>query len=187
MPAEQGPPPVLTEEENAALTAFYGKNLIIFYSVTGNTQDLANIIQSFTKGDLYRIDTVETYPTGEDLIPYAKKERDELRVPTLKGDPPNLADYEYIFFGTPVWFHDIPPATLLFLGQTDFKGKKIIPFVTAGGGPGDSIATITANVRNGQVLNPKLLTRYTSLAKDEIQKDVAFWLSTIMNSASTGH
>jgi flavodoxin len=175
---------LISAEDSAALETFFGKNLIIVYSVTGNTLDMANIIQSITKGDIYRIETEETYPSGEDLIPYAKKERDELRVPTLKGTPPSLEEYDYIFLGTPVWFHDIPPATLLFLSQTDFAGKKLIPFITAGGGPGDSIDSITKNAKNAKIVSSKLITRYAALPKNEIQVDIINWLKTIMNSDS---
>jgi flavodoxin len=169
----------LTDDEKAEIATFFGKNLIIVYSVTGNTLNLAETIQGITKGDIYRIETEETYPQGEELIPYAKQERDELRKPTLKGNPPDFSSYDYIFLGTPVWFHNIATATQLFLENTDFNGKKVVPFITAGGGPGDSLETLTNSIKNAQLLEAKVLTRYSKLSQEEINSEVAKWLKAI--------
>jgi flavodoxin len=168
----------LSSEEKEALAKFFGKNLIIVYSVTGNTLNMAETIKAVTGGEIYRIETVETYPSGKELIPYAKKERDELRNPTLKGSPPDFKEYDYIFFGTPVWFHDLPAATVLFLEKTDFGGKNVIPFLTAGGGPGDSLQSLTKAVKNAKLLQAKVLTRYGTHSAEEIQAEVATWLKS---------
>jgi flavodoxin len=116
------------------------------------------------------------------LIPYAKKERDELRVPTLRSSPPDFSSYDYIFFGTPVWFHDLPAATVLFLGKADFGGKKVIPFLTAGGGPGDSLLSLGKAVKNAELLQAKILTRYANRSQEEIESEVATWLKSFDSS-----
>jgi flavodoxin len=172
----------LTPEEKEALKKFFGKNLIIVYSVTGNTLHMAEAIQAVTGGEIFRIETVETYPLGKELIPYAKKERDELRVPTLRSSVPDFSSYDHIFFGTPVWFHDLPAATVLFLNAADFGGKKVIPFITAGGGPGDSLQSLSKTIKNAKLLQAKILTRYSNRSPEEIESEVATWLKSFDGS-----
>jgi flavodoxin len=165
----------------------FGDNLIVVYSVTGNTLNMAETIQKMTGGEILQIETEEVYPLGKDLIPYAKQERDELRLPTLKGETPDLGKYDCVFLGTPVWFHDVPPAVRLFLGEADFLGKPVIPFLTAGGGPGDTLATLTRLVKNGKLQRAKLLTRYSDRTPEEIDAEVGNWLVSLTADGSPSH
>ncbi|MDR1167241.1 MAG: hypothetical protein LBO66_15485 [Deltaproteobacteria bacterium] len=157
----------------------FGKNLVIVYSVTGNTLKMAEIIQGITHGDLYQIETVEEYPVGDKLIPFAKKMRDDNVLPTIKGTPPDVSGYDAIFLGTPVWFHDLPAPTQVFLENIDFQGKTVIPFVTAGGGPGDIMATLGEKIRNAKLLEAKIVTRFGIRPIDELEREIDAWLKTL--------
>lgn len=85
------------------------KVLVTYFSETGNTQKLAKLISDEVGGDFRRIETVNPYPTGEELFDYTKKERDEDARPKLKDldVDVDMNDYDVIFVGYPIWWETI--------------------------------------------------------------------------------
>ena len=109
------------------------KILIAYFSWGGTTQQVAENISTYTGGDLYRIETVNAYPADyTECTEVAKKEFEEGIRPELKGFVENMAEYDVIFIGCPVWWHTAPMAIQSFLENEnyDFTGKTIIPFCT---------------------------------------------------------
>ena len=100
----------------------------------GNNQYIAQIIQRETGGDLFRIETVQEYPTTHDaLLDFAYEEKAEDARPELASQIENLDSYDVIFLGFPNWNADLPMPLYTFLEAYDFSGKTIIPFTTHGG------------------------------------------------------
>ena len=145
----------------AALTAFNSCNaqekkenimpndkqvLIAYYSLSGNTKDVAEAIRSKTGGDIFRIETVQSYPEEyRATTAQAKREINEGFRPELKGKIDNIAQYDIIFIGSPNWWGTIAPAVSSFLADYDLKGKTVIPFIThGGGGVQNTITDLTA-------------------------------------------
>ena len=111
------------------------KILIAYYSYSGNTRALAQSIQQATGGELFEIVPVKAYPADYDaVVAEAKKEIKADARPELKSKVANLADYDVIFLGSPNWWSTLAPPVMTFLTSYDFAGKKIVPFVTHGGG-----------------------------------------------------
>ncbi|MDR2351816.1 MAG: NAD(P)H-dependent oxidoreductase [Deltaproteobacteria bacterium] len=178
------------EESNEYLTVSQPENpfqnsLIIVYSVTGNTLKMAQIIQEKTGAELFVIETEETYPVGDQLIPYLKKLRDDKIIPKLKEFKLDISKYDYIFLGTPVWFHDIPAPTKVFLDQTDFAGKPVVPFVTAGGGPGEILTSLSEAIQNAEIKEAKIISRYAAKPQEDIINEVELWLESLNTSSNT--
>ena len=91
-----------------------------------------------TGGDLFRIETVQTYPGSHDaLLDFAYQERSDGARPALATQLENLDQYDVIFLGYPNWNSDLPMPLYTFLETYDFSGKTILPF-TAHGGSGFS-------------------------------------------------
>ena len=145
----------------AALTAFNSCNaqekkenimpndkkvLIAYYSLSGNTKDVAEAIRSKTGGAPFRIETVQSYPEEyRATTAQAKREINEGFRPELKGKIDNIAQYDIIFIGSPNWWGTIAPAVSSFLADYDLKGKTVIPFIThGGGGVQNTITDLTA-------------------------------------------
>lgn len=145
----------------AALTAFNSCNaqekkenimpndkkvLIAYYSLSSNTKDVAEAILSKTGGDIFRIETVQSYPEEyRATTAQAKREINEGFRPELKGKIDNIAQYDIIFIGSPNWWGTIAPAVSSFLADYDLKGKTVIPFIThGGGGVQNTITDLTA-------------------------------------------
>lgn len=110
----------------------------------GNTEVAANMIQKLTGGDLFKINTVKTYPA--DYTKTTEVAQQELRQnarPELTGRIDNMADYAIIVLGYPNWWGTMPMAVYTFLEAYDFSGKTILPFCThEGSGMGHSESDI---------------------------------------------
>lgn len=106
----------------------------------GNTEMVAEFVQHAVGGDLFRIETVEDYPTGYyDCCDVAKAELQEGTRPALANNLESLDDYDTIFLGYPCWWGTCPMAVFTFLDSFDLSGKRIIPFCThEGSGMGGS-------------------------------------------------
>ena len=134
-----GNPPADTGSATAATPAekpFAGKKVLVaYYSHSGNTQAVARQIAQATGGELFRIETVQSYPDAyNQLTDQAKKEIRAGFMPELKNAVPNMAQYDVVFIGSPNWWGTYAPAVKSFLAQYDFAGKQLVPFFTHGGG-----------------------------------------------------
>jgi flavodoxin len=111
------------------------KALIVYYSYSGNTKELAQEIQKQTGGDIFEIQTVKAYPSGyNETVEQAKKEIERGYKPELKSKVKNIENYDVIFIGSPNWWSTIAPPVAAFLSNYDLSGKTIIPFITHGSG-----------------------------------------------------
>lgn len=107
------------------------KMLIAYYSWSGNTRHLANIIKEATKADIVEIVPEKPYPSGyRQTVDQAKKEIDAEYKAPIKTKVPNLAEYDIVFVGSPNWWGTISSPVRTFLAENDFSGKKIAPFMT---------------------------------------------------------
>jgi len=111
------------------------KILILYYSQTGVTDQVAQEIQKQSGADIERFDVVEKYDgTFEETIQRCLKERETGFVPTLVPIKADLNKYDVVFLGTPVWFGTYAPAVAALLANSDLSGKKIVPVCTFGSG-----------------------------------------------------
>jgi flavodoxin len=130
------------------------KKLIVYYSYTNNTKKIAEQIQMATGADICEIETVEPY-TGDynSVVEQGKDEVDFGFKPEIKPIGVNLADYDTIIIGTPVWWYTYAPAVATFLSEYDLSGKTVIPFATNGGWLGHTLKDIEKSCKNAIVTN----------------------------------
>lgn len=140
------------------------KVLITYFSATGTTAQAAKRIANVTGGDLYAIAPVESY-TGADLDWQDKQSRSSVEMndpksrPAIKGTKENIADYDVIFIGYPIWWDLAPRVINTFIESHDLKGKIVIPFATSGGSTLAGSATAlkksypSLNWKEGRLLN----------------------------------
>ena len=108
--------------------------LIAYFSKTGNTETIANMIAEQTGGDLFKVETVTPYPDDyNETVDIAREEQDEDARPELSTHVEDMSQYDVIYLGYPNWWGTMPQAMFTFLEEYDFSGKTIIPFCTHGG------------------------------------------------------
>lgn len=115
------------------------KVLVLYYSQTGTTQAVAEELQKQLGADIERIEAVNPYNGDfQATIDRSRVEMESGELPELNPIQANLADYDVIFIGYPIWFgtYAMPIATLV--KENDFAGKTVVPFCTFGSGGGAS-------------------------------------------------
>jgi len=123
-----------TQSSSAENTVDENKILIAYFSRTGNTETVANIIAEETGGTLFKVETVTPYSDDYDeCIDEAKKEQNEDARPALSTHVEDMSGYDVIYLGYPNWWGTMPMAMFTFLEEYDFSGKTIVPFCTHGG------------------------------------------------------
>ena len=106
-----------------------------------------------TGADLYQIELVTPYPSEyKEQTELAKKELAEGTLPAIKPWPENIAEYDVVFIGSPVWWGTMSTPVRTFLASGVLKGKTVIPFVTHGGGGADNSFADTAKLCEGCVV-----------------------------------
>lgn len=111
------------------------KILVAWYSWGGNTEAVGKIIQQLTGADVFVIEPVEPYSTDyRTCTEEAKAEINAGRTRAIKGNVPDIGQYDVVVVGTPNWWSTMAPPVLSFLNGHDLAGKTVVPFVTHGGG-----------------------------------------------------
>lgn len=131
---------------HAALTgAGRERVLIIYYSRSGNTRELAKQIHEIVNGDMVELETVKPYPDEYNAVTkQAKEELNSGYKPPLRTKVNNIGAYDVIFVGSPNWWSTIASPVRTFLSEYDLSGKTIAPFIThAGSRLGRSAADIS--------------------------------------------
>lgn len=114
------------------------KTLIAYFSASGSTAKLANTLAQATGGDLYEIRPTVPY-TSADLNWNNKSSRSSVEMndksarPAIAAPAADVAKYNTIFVGFPIWWYEAPRIIQTFLESSDFSGKTVIPFATSGG------------------------------------------------------
>ena len=145
---------------SARAEAANGKILVAYFSYQGHTAKVAQEIASQTGGDLFEIKPAAPYPGYDECLDVAKAEKNN-----------NMADYDVVFVGYPIWWYDAPMIVLTFLEGYDFSGKTVIPFATSGGSPiEESTDSVTASAA-GATIREGLLVNDTG--------EIASWLSSL--------
>lgn len=153
------------------------KMLIAYYSHSGVTKYIAERLSERTGGDLFRIETVKTYPTRHSVhSEEAKRELQEGNLPALKKGPPDMSSYDLILVGGPVWWYTVATPVMSFLKQADFKGKKVAAFCTHEGGLTRYFADFKEQARNAVVLEGIDFYKPKQARKGEVDKALDTWL-----------
>lgn len=117
------------------------KVLVLYYSQTSNTKAVAEEIATRLGADIEEI--VATVPYDGDFqatIGRCMQEREQGVIPEIEPLQADIAKYDVIFIGYPVWFGTYAPPVATWLNGVDLSGKKIVPFCTFGSGGLESSA-----------------------------------------------
>ena len=141
-----------------------GKVLVAYFSATGTTEDVAEKIAAVTGGELHEIAPEQAY-TDADLDWNNRQSRSSVEMndpksrPALKEKKANMADYDVVYIGFPIWWGVAPHIVNTFIESHDLKGKTLIPFATSGGsGISQAVAALRKaypdlNWQDGKLLN----------------------------------
>lgn len=140
------------------------KILVAYFSASGVTKGVAQRLAKAAGADLFEIRPAVPY-TQADLNWTDKKSRssvemnDPLSRPEIAEKLPNMADYDTVFVGYPIWWYVAPHIINTFVESYDLSGKTLVVFATSGGsGIGKTVEELKklypdANWKDGKLLN----------------------------------
>ena len=140
------------------------KVLVVYFSATGTTEQVAKQIAKFTDADICEITPTKPY-TSADLNWNDKRSRSSVEMadpqerPDIKPIGFDLKNYDCIFLGYPIWWDLAPRVVSTFIESNDMTGMAVIPFATSGGSSiEESVAALQRlyqeiNWQSGKLLN----------------------------------
>lgn len=156
-----------------------GKRLVAFFSASGTTKKVAEMIASAADADMYEIMPKQPYSKA-DLNWMDKKSRSSVEMSDKKfrqeiSDTDVFVDqYDEIILGFPIWWYVAPTIMNTFLEKYDFTGKKIVLFATSGGsGFGNTVSELKPSAPDAEIVEGKVFHR---AAKQEIEE----WVKQII-------
>ena len=168
---DSGDQPTASQNDN--------KILVAYFSATGTTAGVAEKLADGLKADLYEIEPKEPY-TDADLDYSDNDSRSTVEMNDSKARPEiansvdNMAQYDVVFVGYPIWWGDAPRIVSTFMESYDFSGKTIIPFCTSGGsGIGSSASNLEKLTKKADWLEGK------RFAGDASEKTIMEWANSL--------
>ena len=140
------------------------KVLVVYFSATGNTEQVAMNLAKIVDADICEIIPLQPY-TSADLDWHNSHSRSSVEMnnsesrPDIKPIEPDLKNYDCIFLGYPIWWDLAPRVVNTFIESNDLTGKTVIPFATSGGSSiEESVAALQRlyqeiNWQSGKLLN----------------------------------
>ena len=149
------------------------------YIEKGNTRILAEMVADITKGDLFEIKTVKSYPKEyRPATEVAKQEKENNERPEINGPLPDMNQYDVIFLGYPIWWSDLPMGVYTFLEKENFAGKTIIPFCThEGSGIGNTERFIAETTKAKVLPGLEMRGKKSQTQQAEARKDMEKWVN----------
>ena len=155
-----------------------GKKLVAYFSASGTTRKVAEMIAETTAADLYEILPKQPY-TKADLDWMDKKSRSSVEMrdkkfrPKIRDMDAQIDKYDEVILGFPIWWYVAPTIINTFLESYDFSGKKIVLFATSGGsGFGNTVKELMPSAPNANIVEGKILNHVST-------QDVENWVKSL--------
>lgn len=153
------------------------KSLVTYFSASGVTKKVAEKLAEAAGADLFEIKPEVAY-TEADLNWMDKKSRSSIEMndksfrPAIAEKCNNMADYDVVYIGFPIWWYVAPTIINTFLESYDFSGKTIVLFATSGGsGFGNTVAELKGSVSDTTVIKEGKVFN-SGVSKDQLSSCV---------------
>ena len=156
-----------------------GKVLVISYSLSGNTKQIAENIAGKTNADLFEIKTSDKIKLGLPFYLEIKKQLNSKNYQKIEDEMPDFTKYDTIFVGFPVWWYTIATPVLAFLQKADFSDKKVIPFSTQGSNYGTAFADFKNMAKNAKIGEGASFNNVNAKYDKAVDNKINDWLNNI--------
>ncbi|MDR1952746.1 MAG: hypothetical protein LBQ37_04465 [Elusimicrobiota bacterium] len=154
----------------------FGKTLIVYYSHSGNTRFVAEKLKNLINADICEIKIKGNHSIFELAVKTIFRKYLKLKLLQFDTNFPDFSQYDTIFIGSPVYAWTIPFQLYSFLKQTDFKGKRVVPFATSGGNEGAFFKDFEKFANNAVLANAK---GFVKIDKNDIDEKIKNWVENI--------
>lgn len=155
------------------------KSIVIYYSYGGNTRRVAETVRRALDVDMAEIKTVKPYEGSyNDVVEQGRREADSGFMPQIEPLNLDLAPYDTVILGSPVWWYTFAPAMKTFLNQADLSGKTVYPFATNGGWIGHTFQDFK-NMCKGAKVQEGLNVRFDEDVMQTSESSIQKWIKSI--------
>lgn len=162
-------------------TDSHGKALVVYFSASGNTKNVAEYIAKTTDGDVFEITPKDEYSDADlnwrdesSRVNYEHDNPDARNIELVSSSVDNWDAYDTVFIGYPIWWGIAAWPVDTFVKSNDFTGKTVVPFCTStSSGLGESGKLLEEMAGTGSWLEGE---RFQSGASE---KDVADWVNSL--------
>ena len=150
------------------------KVLVVYFSATGTTRQVAKQIAQIADADLCEIVPAKPY-SGADLDWTNKQSRSSIEMnnpkdrPEIKAPSVDVSKYDCVLLGYPIWWDLAPRVVNTFIERNNLAGKTVIPFATSGS------STITNSVAALKKSYPKIKCQTGKLLNHTTENDMKSW------------
>lgn len=153
------------------------KMLVVYFSKTNHTKNIADTIARLTGADTLRVETVDPYPQAYGpTTEIVKEELEKGIVRKIKAPEVDLSKYDTIIFGTPTWWHHVAMPLQTWIKDHKIEGKTIATYNTDGGGGTMHTRKDFEKLLKGNRLLPHMTIYGTT---DDETPEVSKWLKQI--------
>ena len=152
------------------------KVLVVYFSATGTTRQVAKQIAKIADADIFEITPAKPYSSA-DLDWTNKQSRSSVEMnnpkarPEIKAVSVDVSKYDYIFLGYPIWWDLAPRTVNSFIEASNLAGKTVIPFATSGS------STIANSVAVLKMSYPNIKWQIGKLLNHVSEKEIGTWVS----------
>lgn len=170
--------PETENEETPESDSDFENAAIVYYSLTENTEEVAEEIQNQTGAELFALEPVEAYPRAyEEVEGLVRDQQEAGEFPELEELDLDVEDYDTIFIGSPTWHGYISQPVQSWLIDTDLDEASIAPFFTSGSQPiEDPQADLRELIPNGEIAEELSMD---NSPRDDIEEAVSRWLENL--------
>lgn len=159
------------------------KNLIVYYSLSGNTKFVANAIAKYSQGDILQLKQKKEFKPNS-FTKYFKGGKQVLFKikPELVHWDINLSEYDLIFVGSPVWAGSYVPAFNTFFSKENVHNKKIVLFSTWGGSAGNVFVNLKNSLKENNCLDEigfREPLKQTAEAQSQIEDQISDFVKNL--------
>lgn len=153
------------------------KALTVYYSYSGNTEEVAEYIHDYTGGDIIEIESSELYPEKKSALKkQAKKELEDNIRPIINNSSVDLSAYDEIYLGFPIWYGHAPRAVCSFLdGCIGLEGRNIDCFVTSDSGDMEDCITELQALYNNAIINSCINIKSKDVLTSSAKTGIRSW------------
>ncbi|MFX1269774.1 MAG: flavodoxin family protein [Promethearchaeota archaeon] len=157
------------------------KILIVYYSLTGNTQFIAEIIQDITKADILELKPIKELNSSSSMkYMWGGFQATMKMKPKLYEIDKNPLDYDLLFLGTPVWAWTYSPPLRSFLSMYDLSDKKIAIWTCSAGVPGKGLERFINALKDTEIIGKIGFREPLNNNPEEAKEKTISWVNEIM-------
>lgn len=170
-----------TTTATEAQTTATNKVLVVYYSASGYTENVAKYIANAAGADIFEIVPSQIYSSADldwrdssSRVVDEYNNSDKRNVALTTTTVPNWSSYDTVFIGYPIWWGIAAWPTDTFVKANDFSGKTVIPFCTStSSGLGESGTLLAGEAGTG---NWQTGMRFASAASES---EVTTWVKSL--------